>query len=558
MSKNWRELVSQPKYKVKVEKNVFITMRDGTRLAADIYRPDTEGKFPALLGTSPYSKDVQKLPVPRGPSDQIKGNGGIEAGDTEYFVSRGYIHVIADARGTGFSEGGYRFFTKKEQEDGYDLIEWIGTQPRCNGNVGMLGMSYFGMIQYYIAALNPPHLRAIFPVDACTDMYRQWAYHGGIMNTTFALRLWTMIVAHTLDPLDIAVDDLKRALESARNNNDIRSRASVYLPLIDLNKNPMIHDMLVYPNDGPYYWERSAYTKLDKIKIPTYMLYRWTAWQLHLRGAFQGWNGINAPKKLRVCIPKSGMGFWRPWNEDHDLILRWYDHWLKGIDTGIMDEPPISIFVQGVDKYRYEHEWPLARTKWTKFFLRENRGLAELPASSGEETDSFTNMPAIIPGQEVPSIKYMTKPLYNDTELTGPIALYIHASLNKSDANWMVEIHDIDTDGTMKLISMGWLKASHREIDESKSKPYKPFHPHTRSIPIKPGTINEYAIEICETSYVFKAGHRIQLLIKGQDAPWEGFRERERWCHLDNSKETKCTIYHTSEYPSYLLLPIIP
>jgi predicted acyl esterase len=139
------------------------------------------------------------------------------------------------------------------------------------------------------------------------------------------------------------------------------------------------------------------------------------------------------------------------------------------------------------------------------------------------------------------------------------MALYLCASLTTDDTDWMVLIRDVDATGKVKNVSMGWLKASHREIDKSKSQPFKPFHPHTRSIPIKPGEINEYAIEICETSMVFKAGHRLQLVIKAQDVPWEG-KEYFRalvW-HLPRVVETGHTIYHNAEYPSYLLVPIIP
>jgi putative CocE/NonD family hydrolase len=135
MNEDWHKIVSQPRYSMMVEKDIFVAMRDGVRLAVDIYRPDAEGKFPALLGMSPYGKDVQSLPVPDFPTDRDFGNGGIEAGNSEYFVSRGYVHVIADIRGTGRSEGGYRIFSAKEQQDGYDLVEWIARQPWCTGNV---------------------------------------------------------------------------------------------------------------------------------------------------------------------------------------------------------------------------------------------------------------------------------------------------------------------------------------------------------------------------------------------------------------------------------------
>jgi putative CocE/NonD family hydrolase len=140
MNNNWKGKLSRPQYHIKEEKNIFVTMRDGLKLAADIYRPDAKGKFPALLSMSPYGKDVQKLKSPVGPLDPVRGNGGQEAGDTEYFVTRGYNHIIVDVRGSGNSEGEYQNSGLKEQEDGYDLVEWIANQSWCDGNVGMLGI----------------------------------------------------------------------------------------------------------------------------------------------------------------------------------------------------------------------------------------------------------------------------------------------------------------------------------------------------------------------------------------------------------------------------------
>ncbi len=565
MNADWHDLVSQPKYKMKVKRDVFVPTRDGTRLAVNIYYPDAEGKFPALLSYSHYGKDIQDLPIPKGtPTNFRTGNGGIEAGNSKYFASRGYVHVSADARGTGHSEGAWRLATTKEQEDGYDLVEWIARQPWCNGNIGMLGMSSFAMIQYLVAAQKPPHLKAIFPFEGSTDFYRSFGYRGGIFDFGFFFQWWHHIPAHTIEPLDIPDAELKSMVEAAMKNRDIQGNPNIFISLEWPEKNPIMFDFAIHPHDGPFYWERSAYTKFDKIRVPTYCMSRWTTWLFHLPGAFAAYNGINAPKKLMIGLPEAKgkdkyvFTVGRPWNEGHDIILRWYDHWLKGIDTGIMDEPPISILLQGTDKWRYEHEWPLARTKWIKFYLSEGEKLSEAPPTLDEKPDSFVNLPTLKPRQKVPCVKYTTEPLDQDLEITGPSALYFHASLSEGDANWMVEIFDLSPDGSKRLVTMGWLKASHRELNEARSKPYQPFHPHTRNIPVEPGKIYEYALEIRETSNVFKAGHRLQLIIKGQDSPYEGPEHfRETHFHLLNMKETQHTVYHTPKYQSHWLAPVI-
>lgn len=556
MNEDWHKLVSQPQYQVKVEKDIFVRMPDGIRIATDIYRPDAHGKYPALLGITPYSKDVQKLPIFEFPTNRDLGNGGIEAGDTDYFVSRGYVHVIAESRGTGVSEGSYRVFTDQEQQDGYDLVEWIAKQPWCNGNVGMLGMSYLGMIQLLVAAKNPPHLKAIFPVDAATDIYRHWAYHGGILHLSFLATYWdASLVVNSTD--STTIPNLEAIVEGLLENPDIRSYPRLYKTLRWPQKNPHLFDVMVHPFDGPFYWERSASTKFGKINIPCYLLSRWAAPYLHLPGAFSAYGNINAPKKLMITVPESGVGFNRPWHENHDIILRWYDHWLKGIDTGIMREPTIRILVQGTNQWRYENEWPLERTQWTKLHLGVQGRLHHDLPDWNERPDKVTTAIGLLPGGKIPSLRYSTEPLTNDTEVTGPIALYLYASISTADTNWIVEISDVDPKGTEKRVSVGWLKASHRELDDSRSKPYQPFHPHTRAVPIEPGKIFEYAIEIRETSYVFRAAHRIQLVVKTQDASWEGSGYRAI-NHIPPSLETQHTIYHTPEYPSHLLLPVIP
>ncbi len=560
MSSDWHERLSQPRYQTTAEKDVFVAMRDGVRIAVDVYRPDATEKVPALLGISPYAKDVQNLPIFEYPTDRDLGNGGIEAGNTAYFVARGYAHVIAEARGTGVSEGSYGVFSAKEQQDGYDLVEWIAKQPWCNGNVGMLGMSYFGMIQLLVAAQKPPHLKAIFPLDAATDLYRHWAYHGGILHLSFLATWWdSSLVVNRADPVDIPEQDLKSAVEALLVNPDIRSHPRLYKTLRWREKNPHLFDILVHPFDGPYFWERSACTKFGQITIPCYFLSRWTAQYLHLPGAFSAYAAVAAPKKLMITLPESGVGFNRPWHENHDIVLRWYDHWLKGIDTGMLDEPPITIWVQGTNQWRAENEWPLARTNWIRLHLGVQGRLKNEEPGWNERSDSFTNVVGLQPGGKVPSLRYATEALGEDSEVTGPIALYLYASITSSDANWIVEINDVDPDGSERRISIGWLRASHRECDEAKSRPYKPFHPHTRAAPVELGKVCRYAIEICDTSHVFKAGHRIQLLVKAQDAPWEGTSYVYRLSnHLSPSRETRHTIHHTQEYPSHLLLPVIP
>lgn len=558
---------SKPVYKMKSEKNLYVKVRDGISIACDVYHPDAEGKFPALLGMSPYGKDVQMLKVPGKPRLSAEW-GNIEAGDTEFFVTRGYAHVLADVRGTGYSEGSYDICQRKEQEDGYDLVEWIARQPWCDGNVGMLGVSYYAFIQYLVAAQQPPHLKAIFPHDGWADMYRDISHHGGILMHGWLPYFNNVILAWNNMPASKKLydpEELKRLVEKWKNNEVVNKSHFLYNCLLFPQYLPLVFDWLINEHDGPYYQERSAYTKFDKIKIPTYLGTEFSEYPviMHLPGAFKGWAGINAPKKLAVrpTTPKV------PFFEFHDEILRWYDYWLKGIDTGIMSEPPIKIWVRGADEWRYGDDWPLRDTRWTNFYLRFQKLLKEQPPSDGETPDTFTHKPVFpitgrgTPIQPAPEyLSYTGDALEKDLEVVGPVALYVYASLSGDDADFIVKLKDVSPDGSEFVLSRGWLKASHREIDPDKSKPWQPYHPHTRSIPVVPGEINEYAIEIRPIANLFKKGHKIKLEIMGCDYPLDKddlTLSWPQWSHLSHDKEVSYQIYHSPQYPSRLVLPVM-
>ena len=555
-TQDWQQRVSQPQYSMVEEKDRFVAMRDGVRLACDIYRPDAPGqKFPALLSTSLYGKNIQKVTDERRPLSPRHGNGGQEAGDTRFFVSRGYVHVIADSRGTGDSEGEYNFQGNIEQQDGYDLIEWIASQPWCDGNVGMLGMSYFAVVQNLIATTQPPHLKAIAPYEAYTDRYRHSVYQGGLFNEGFFHQWWGHVSIGTMRPLTFnyySEKEIGRRVEALKKTPEVQDSPFLYIHLKYPEKSPLIFDFLIEPNDGPYYWERSAYRRFDRIKIPVLLMVRWSAWDIHLPGAFQAWEGLDTIKKMIIFDSLEATGPRRPWRDHQDIILRWYDHWLKRNDTGMMDEPPIRILVKGTNEWRDEHEWPLKRTQWTKFWLQPGGGLAITPG--GEDGQTFTNDPFLLPGKTSPNLKYLTPPLDSDLEITGPAALYLSASIDQPEATWIVNLKDQAPDGTTRMVTKGWLRASHRKLDPSRSKPYKPYHPHDENVPVPVNEVVEYAIDLRDTSMVILKGHRLALEIRAQDA----LVEEPIWYHQSSALVTSHTVHCGGAHASHLLLPVIP
>lgn len=557
-------------YKVKEERDVFIPTRDGTKLCVDIFRPDADEtkKFPALVAMSPYGKWKQSLKIAPQTFESPNFDAGIEAGDPYFLSENGYIHVIADVRGSGKSEGEYHgWMSKYEAEDGYDLIEWIAKQPWCDGNVGMCGISYFGTIQLVIAAMQPPHLKAIMPWNGVADFYRESTHHGGIFQTFFVYIYSGSSATH--NPVsEIKKSDRERFTrlqkELAKDGDlQMYPRLFMYAENPDLNGN--VYDILAEKYDGPFYWERSPRTMYDKIKIPVYCESNWWAFaHMHLYGAFWNYLGIDAPKKLQIgpTIIED-----RPLALDYNReVLRWYDHWLKGKDNGIMKEPPIRLYVRGTNKWRFESEWPLKRTNWTNLYLAAGGRLTIDSETLLRGPDCFVQQP-VVETSIVNSLKYFGPILEDDLELTGPGAVYLHAAIDQTDTNWIVSLRDYGEGGSSEVeVTKGFLKASHRVLDTKRSKPWEPWHPHNKSEPVKPNEIYEYAISLAPMSYVFRKGRRMKLDVSCMDhsrsrdtkiAPMSMGMNHYPW-HVGIRNTTLHKVFYGPDNTSRLYLPVIP
>jgi predicted acyl esterase len=524
-----------------LKENIMVSMRDGIRLAVDVHRPKTRDRVPALLSISPYGKERQRYP---GGFIAKKGQpypGGIfrqvEAGDTKYFVSRGYAHVIADSRGSAPSEGQWGLMSADEQQDGHELVEWCARQPWCDGNVAMVGESYYAQIQYLVAATQPPHLRTIVPFDGWTDIYRDLVFHGGLFSQGF-FAPWISIVCDRILP-ELGTRPPKKWMPAQNIIGDTVTRN---------------------PTDGPYYWERSSYTKFERIKVPTYHIISPTHY-VHYRGQLIAYNNIDTPKKLLVT---AGMPWPLLYHPALNLeITRWLDYWLKGIDNGIIGEPPVTLFIQGSNEWRFEFEYPLHRTRWTKLYLHsDERGAGEPPfgllseqVPDSESTDSYDypETDGLVDANK-PVLAYLTPPLSEDMEVVGPVSLTLYASSTATDTAWIAKIDDVAPDGSFKVASKGWLKASHRDVDEDRSGPGQPFHTHANPTPLNSKEVYKFEIEIWPIFRNFKAGHRLRLRLASKDSRMWDIAN----FHAAVEQPATNTIYHDRGYPSHLLLPVIP
>ena len=565
------------------ERDVSVAMRDGVRLSVDVYRPETDLPLPALLAFAIYNKDLQGPDVlgglPPQPAWSTLWAGLLEAGDTRFFVSRGYIHVIATPRGVGGSEGG-----GSREWDSYDLIAWIAARPWCDGEVGMIGISGFGAEQLAVAKQQPPALKAIFPFDprgayGSLGGFRD-EYPGGVTHL-FRYLIGHFSAIHQIKGEPGELSPARDALwREAMRNPDYLMYPHVANVVAQKGQHmPPYFDILIDPFEAESTAEASEAAS-RRVQVPTYTGSGWYGYtyKTHLNGSQNWFRLLESPKKLMFVGPAH---LERPFHSFHDEILRWNDHWLKGIDTGVMDEPPVKYWVMGENAWRTGQDWPLPETQWAKLCLNSwgdsapsrLRRKAPTPGSRG----TFSSMP---PTQtnDVARLRYLSDPLSEDLLIAGPIALTLYASINQDDTNWIVILKDVGPDVAVQTVrdgerrvrddlperelTRGWLKASNRALDEKRSKPWKPWHKLTRtaSRAVQPGEVVEYQIEILATANLFRRGHRICLDITSLDFPTGvGGATNAEYVpyHICSAKTTLHTIYHDAKRPSHLLLPVI-
>jgi predicted acyl esterase len=428
----------------------------------------------------------------------------------------------------------------------------------------MVGVSYFGAIQPVVAATRPPHLKAIMPWNAPADFYRECTYHGGILQTFFTY-LYRLPIRGRMQSVVVersTPDELAALVERFAADPDLRQYPDLYNLVVNPDRVPGFFDIVVQPFDGPFYRERSPNASYDDITIPAYLGSGWWAYgHMHLRGAFENFVGLPGPTKLYIEGRTESPA---PLGDEYNAeVVRWYDHWLKGVENGVMDEPTVKLEVRGGAAPREAREWPIPGTQWTELFLRRWQRLAATPEPEAGSHDSFTQQP-VTTTHRVATLEYLTEPLQHPIELTGPAALTLYAAIDAHDTNWIVALADVAPDGRSVELTRGFLKASHRAVDAARSKPWLPYHPHDAAERVEPGEVHEYLIDLSPLANVFHRGHAIKLTITCLDhAYWPpadleiGGANHMPW-HVARSETVTHHVFHDRDRPSRLLLPVVP
>ena len=516
------------------EKDLFIEMRDGIKLAANVYRPKKEGKFPVIMSFGPYGKDDSpdgysvtkfEFSVEAGLSIgrlTLSKATPFEAPDPAYWVPNDYVVIHLDTRGYHKSEGEKQVHSEIETMDYCEVVEWAATREWSNGNVGLSGVSYLAVSQWYTAAAQPPQLKAIIPWEGFSDLYRDWRFPGGVPESSFSVfitqvfmgQLTDSYIMNMLDP--VAGQDM-------------------------LDQNP----------------------QLIKINVPALICASWSDHGLHTRGGFEAFKRISSKDKW---LYTHGREKWAEYYSDEGLAYqkKFFDHFLKGLDSGIMDTPRVRLEVrESRDKYtfRHENEWPIARTEYRKLYLDAQTGTLSPVEVSREGKVGYDSMK----GKAEFDITFD-----RETEITGHMKLRLWVSSEETDdMDLLVGVKKFDPDGNevyfygtamsayvKGLVSRGWLRLSQRELDEKESTPWQPILKHQGEKKVKPGEIVSAEIEILPSSTIFREGETLRLVVQGKDLVEGVPVGRLGYSHLLNKGEH--SIYTGGEHDSYLLVPVIP
>jgi len=542
--------------------NVMVPMRDGVRLSTDVYRPKGEGRYPTVLTRNPYSN----------------GSGGIKG--AKHWAARGYALVIQDVRGRYDSDGKFYPYVN-DANDGHDLLEWIARQPWSNGKVGMTGGSYMGSVQWLAALQKSPALVTIIPEVAPFDYYKDAVYPGGAFSLAARLEWISYMGGRTAQEGPFDLDRLHWHLPLKTMGMDAG---------MDL---PVFRDWVAHPSHDDYWRRFDVQAQVGNIDLPV----------LHIGGWFDAFlsGTLSSYQAMRTSSPSAASRAHQqlligPWHHRLNrgsktgdiefgaqatidlskVQVPWLDHWLQGKDNGVMEQAPVRIFVMGDNRWRDEQEWPLARTRYTKYYLHAGGdksaaggALDTSQPRGGKASASYVYDPnnpvptlgggllpiALGPGprdqsplsQRTDILSFSTAPLERDTEVTGPLQVTLYASSSAPDTDFTAKLIDVHPDGKAYNFADGIIRARYRE---SFKEPRL----------IEPGKVYEYTINLVATSNVFKRGHRIRVDISSSNFP--RFDRNPNTGHAFGEdaelKPATQTIFYTRKYPSHITLPIIP
>lgn len=510
------------------ERDVLIPARDGLQLRANLYRPMDGSPASVVMTFGPYGKDTP-LAVRDKHHSTALGDGVFlnwETPDPEHWVPRGYAVLRVDSRGSWASPGRMDPISAQQAEDYYDAIEWAGTQPWSTGRVGLLGISYYAFSQWAVAALQPPHLAAMVPWEGAADGYRDFLRHGGISNGDF-IKMWGAQLVRTAHKGSDTVNVYDRLLE--------------------------------HPLDDDSYGFRPD---LSKIVTPLLSVGNWGNLMLHLRGNVEGFLCASSEHKwLRIITGGHVLPFYSP--QALAMQEAFLARFLKDDHDAFADEPAVRLAIRdgAGETWRDADTWPLPHTQWQTLYLDAAAGILQPEAPTAAATSSYSAPDGTVSFETVVEAERM--------ELTGPAAVYVWLSATSTDADIYVRMRHLRADGSevfgldpsgnpVQALAQGWLRASHRQLDQDRSTRWRPYHIHTHEEPLTPDVPVELAVEIWPTSMVLARGDRLVLELSSSDQSGAFFAMGKDVADRPQDRFDGINTIHTGpQHSSRLLLPVI-
>lgn len=464
--------------------------------------------------------------------------------------------VIATIRGARGSTG---FFGNIEPspetvQDIYEAIGWLSKQAWSDGNIGMLGASYFSLLAKRVATKKPAALKAIFAMYGLSDGYRDFYYHGGIYAHTF-FEYWHRRQNPFLNTKNQLREDwgdekYDAAVKAALADPEIRANPWLVHALEnpDVAHGPQVNELTLQPLDSQFYRERAVDFSGDTT-IPGYFGADWGLYGIHLGGDIRAYENWTGPRRLTIGPP---IYLDRPIYQYHYESLRWFDHWLKGNDTGMLEESPVQLFIEGTSEWKKVESWPVPGTRWTPFYLHADGLLSEHEywPSEGESTYEDGTF-------HRGEVQFWTPRFVETTELCGPVALKLYGSTTADEVLWFITLLHRDADGNERPLTRGWLRGSQRELDKERSKPWRPYHRHSKREPLEPNRIYEFEIEVNPIGIEMKPGESLGLRIKSADnEEAHNIIEHMAMGHLARIGSSRVSVHHNEDCPSQLLLPV--
>ncbi len=552
-----------------------VPMRDGVKLYADVYLPRAEGRYPTLVVRTPYG---------------VQRDGVHET--MMKFAQRGYAVVMNDTRGRYESEGKWEPF-RTEAKDGYDTIEWAAKQPWSNGKVATQGGSYLGHVQWRAAGLQPPSLVAMFPAVASTNIYANWITFGGAFRLSFnygwgVVRMPNRIMlpqywhSEAYSPAELKYETILKHLPL--KDGDLESAGYAV---------QHYRDWLAHPGYDAYWKEISDEESFAKVKVPAHTSGGW--FDIFIQGTINGFTGMRksagseqARRESRMIIGAWGHGPTQKFGDidfgpqnmrtQFDTEIRWFDHYLKGVDNGIDREPPVEIFYMGVNQWQHEQDWPIPGTKFTPYYLHSG-GAANTGAGNGKlapakPSGAVSDQYSYDPNDPVPTtggnnccgtptlagpkdqraiesrkdiLVYTSDPVEQPIAIAGPVRMKLFSATDGPDTDWVVKLIDVHPNGAAYNICEGIIRARYRKGTDKMEL-------------LKPNEVYEYDIDLVGTANVFLPGHRIRVDVTSSHFPQfdRNPNTGDPFGSSTRIRVARQTIYHTAERASHIVLPVVP